>query len=178
MEPTKSTKAEPMNTVQYAWDDPRRLGKTPDGEWCADSSHPLPFSAFPERFPVPKPKKDVSEPHTYLVGAVGSAIVKIGYSSDPKKRLAALRTGHYEDLQLLWVQTGYYERDLHKHFGAYRIRGEWFDLAPLGDPVEAVKAAMEQITTEAGAKPPDSSHPGGRIGLVPLRPAPRTETMD
>lgn len=48
-------------------------------------------------------------------------------------------------LFLLWSCEGDYEADLHVHFDAYHHRGEWFDLTPLGDPIEVVKAAVEEI---------------------------------
>lgn len=81
--------------------------------------------------------------HTYLVGIKGSPFVKIGYTGlEPKKRLAALQTGHPEVLTLLGTWGGNQEGALHRHFAEYRVRGEWFDLTSLGDPVEAVEAAI------------------------------------
>jgi hypothetical protein len=54
--------------------------------------------------------------------------VKIGTSVDPKKRQKALQTGSTEPLILLGTIEGgrHVERDLHKRFHEYRIRGEWF----------------------------------------------------
>lgn len=83
-------------------------------------------------------------PCTYLVGAEGSPLVKIGYTGgDPKKRLASLQTGQPMTLSLLWSVDGDYEDGLHQRFAEYRVRGEWFDLTPLGDPVTVVSEAIE-----------------------------------
>jgi len=83
--------------------------------------------------------------HTYLIGIKGSGLVKIGWAKDPKKRLALLQIGHPMVLSLLWVTKGPYERALHRRFAGHRVRGEWFDFTPLGDPVEVVEAAVAEI---------------------------------
>jgi hypothetical protein len=98
----------------------------------------------PARRVEPKPKT----PHTYLVGAEGSPLVKIGYTSGaPLKRLASLQTGQPMTLSLLWSLPVDIENELHERFAAYRVRGEWFDLTPLGDAVEVVQAAAEQVSS-------------------------------
>lgn len=84
-------------------------------------------------------------PHTYLIGADGSPLVKIGYASDPRKRLKSLQTGQPMTLSLLWTQPGNYESALHQRFAEHQVRGEWFDLTALGDAVEVVEAAIEEI---------------------------------
>ncbi len=97
--------------------------------------------------PPPSPKRAASsaESHTYLVAAEGSHLVKIGIAKDPMRRLRELQTGQPMELRLLWSVAGAYEHDLHVHFAAYRVRGEWFDLTPLGDPIDVVKAAVGEI---------------------------------
>ncbi|HTD72233.1 MAG TPA: GIY-YIG nuclease family protein [Steroidobacteraceae bacterium] len=54
--------------------------------------------------------------------------VKIGHSANPAKRLASLRVSSPEDLTLIRVIEGEVttEGQMHKHFSAHRIRGEWF----------------------------------------------------
>lgn len=72
--------------------------------------------------------------------------MKIGASADPKTRLQAFQTGQAVELSLMWTCSGDYERALHDRFAAYRVRGEWFDLTPLGDdPVETVRRAVLEI---------------------------------
>lgn len=116
-------------------------------------------SSFEERFPPLSPERERAaikkwtrkpsvpkqlRPCTYLVGAEGSPLVKIGYTGgDPKKRLASLQTGQPMTLSLLWSVGGDYEDALHQRFADYRVRGEWFDLTPLGDPVAVVREAVE-----------------------------------
>jgi hypothetical protein len=113
--------------------------------------------------------KPVRAPQTYLVGAEGSPLVKIGYTStDPKQRLKALQTGQPMELSLLWSRAGDYEGALHIRFAEYRVRGEWFDLTPLGDPVEVVSAAAErfahaQEVVEAAAEELTQADEGGAM---------------
>ncbi|MFJ1993110.1 GIY-YIG nuclease family protein [Streptomyces asiaticus] len=80
---------------------------------------------------------------TYLVGIEGSPLVKIGFTSGaPMKRLKSLQTGQPMTLSLLWSTPGDHEDMLHERFAKYRVRGEWFDLTPLGDPVQVVEEAL------------------------------------
>ncbi|MEW2402162.1 GIY-YIG nuclease family protein [Streptomyces sp. NPDC046862] len=93
-----------------------------------------------------KSRSEPRTPHTYLVGAEGSPLVKIGYTSGtPLKRLASLQTGQPMTLSLLWSVPVDIEDDLHERFASYRVRGEWFDLTPLGDAVEVVQSAAQQM---------------------------------
>lgn len=119
-----------------------------------------PTTDWKERFPVrgfrqvariPSPSvpakatKGAPVEHTYLIGAEGSPLVKIGYATNPKKRLASLQTGQPMQLTLLWSHPVDHEAALHERFAEYRVRGEWFDLTPLGDPVAAVQSAVEAL---------------------------------
>lgn len=97
---------------------------------------------------VPRPRKwsaKTGNPHTYLIKADGSHLVKIGISTDPERRLKFLQTGQPMDLYLMWSVPGDYEYDLHIRFAEYRYRGEWFDLRELGDPVTVVTDAINEI---------------------------------
>lgn len=85
------------------------------------------------------------QPHTYLVMADGSHLVKIGIAKDPRRRLQVLQTGQPMDLYLMWSVEGDYEHALHERFAKYRHRGEWFDLSELGDPVTVVTDAINEI---------------------------------
>ena len=99
---------------------------------------------------VPTRKPRTATPHTYLVGAEGSPLVKIGYTSgSPAKRLASLQTGQPMALRLLWSIPVDIEGELHARFAAHRVRGEWFDLTPLGDAVAVVQAAAAEISSES-----------------------------
>jgi hypothetical protein len=111
---------------------------------------PQPIRSFAARPRSPKWTSAAGKPHTYLVAAEGSDLVKIGIAKDPKRRLQVLQTGQPMDLYLMWSVEGDYEQALHERFAKYRHRGEWFDLRELGDPVTVVTDAINEIK---GAKP-------------------------
>ncbi len=54
--------------------------------------------------------------------------VKIGYTSNQKKRVANMRTSSHAELKLLSVIDGTrsLEAEMHSKFSGLRIRGEWF----------------------------------------------------
>lgn len=67
----------------------------------------------------------------YFIRAGASGPVKIGFARDPEWRLRSLQVSHYAELKLLRTLDGgsFAERSLHRHFGALRIRGEWFEFS-------------------------------------------------
>jgi hypothetical protein len=90
---------------------------------------------------VMTPEGDASG-QVYVIGSPGSHIVKIGHSNAPKKRLWLLQVGSPVELRLLAVFVGgqALEAALHRYFGAFHVRGEWFALGD--DPVKAVREAV------------------------------------
>lgn len=54
--------------------------------------------------------------------------IKIGRARDPWARVAELATGSSHDLCILAVVPGgaELEREFHREFAAFRLRGEWF----------------------------------------------------
>lgn len=86
----------------------------------------------------------------YVIGSEGTAAVKIGLANDPAKRVGSLQTGTPHTLSLLWTHGGGAELEMHLHatFIEHRVRGEWFDLTPLGDPVTVIR----DVVRNAGDK--------------------------
>jgi len=66
--------------------------------------------------------------YVYFIVCVHDNMVKIGYSTNPIKRLNSLQTSNYHDLELLGYIPGDIrdEKTLQHHFSAYHHRGEWF----------------------------------------------------
>jgi hypothetical protein len=66
----------------------------------------------------------------YFIETVG--MVKIGHSTNPKRRLAMLATGCPTHCSLIGVTNGGPEEEkaLHERFAHLRVRGEWFNLFP------------------------------------------------
>lgn len=71
---------------------------------------------------------DAEMQFVYLIHSKENNTVKIGNSSDPKKRLKQLQTGNNNTLTLIGLIKGdqSLERSIHKMFGDKRIKGEWF----------------------------------------------------
>jgi len=68
----------------------------------------------------------------YVIHAVGTNRVKIGFSSDPQRRLVALQTGSSFPLAIIGVRAGSLklEQAIHGQLQDCRVEGEWFDIAP------------------------------------------------
>lgn len=79
--------------------------------------------------PQPKPApKIVGHGHVYFLRA--GNVVKIGHSTNLRSRFKSLKTGIAEDARVVKIMPGgrNREREFHKRFAEYRLRGEWFDL--------------------------------------------------
>jgi hypothetical protein len=64
----------------------------------------------------------------YFIHNVERRAIKIGYAANPIQRMRALQTGLPDTLELMGSIEGDMcrERDLHRRFESFRIRGEWF----------------------------------------------------
>lgn len=135
-----------MPSGDYDFADPRRFGP-------GFTSHPGPelLDRFPEPSASRRQRKPAAARQTYLIAAEGSPLVKIGQALHPSKRLQSLQTGQPAKLSLVWTHEGDFEDALHRRFAVHRVRGEWFDLTPYGDPVAAVEAAIEEENRTAQA---------------------------
>lgn len=98
--------------------------------------------------------------------------IKIGKSVDPWKRLASLQTAHHDPLEMLAIMPGSddLEAGLHRAFGKFMKRGEWFEENPQllafiemvkatfpGDQRNLVQEALQASPTEE-KKPPSLVH--------------------
>lgn len=68
--------------------------------------------------------------HVYFL--TDGEVVKIGFSSNPKKRVGSIQTGHAKPLTLLGtiVASVMDEMSIHELFSDLRVRGEWFQATP------------------------------------------------
>ncbi|MEU9046584.1 MULTISPECIES: GIY-YIG nuclease family protein [unclassified Kitasatospora] len=92
-----------------------------------------------------------AEEFVYLITATGARTAKIGRSTDPGSRLAALQAGSPVALLLAATSPGgpRLERYLHKAFDGYRIHREWFDFGDR-DPLTEVTVVVEAYEPEPG----------------------------
>lgn len=92
--------------------------------------------------------KPTSQECVYVVGPKNARFVKIGRSTNPRRRFATLQTGYPEELYVyavFFTKNIQLEQDLHKRFANYRSYGEWFHadgavadwLETFDDPVPA-----------------------------------------
>ncbi len=78
----------------------------------------------------------------YLIGSAGGGLVKIGQTSDVRRRLGEIQRMSPVLVEVLWQSTGdaALEKKLHRAFARLRVHGEWFDFGD-SDPVSVVNQA-------------------------------------
>lgn len=103
---------------------------------------------------IPRPKPAPRPTRVYVLRSSASKLVKIGVAVNPEQRARDLQTGSPGVLTVAWSCSGReaLERELHRRFAPHRKQGEWFDLTPLGTPVDVVRAEVELIRQKANDK--------------------------
>ena len=68
----------------------------------------------------------------YVIHAIGTNRIKLGFSTKPKERLAGLQTASPFPLQMLacWPGSRAREDRLHRYMNRFRKVGEWFEAEP------------------------------------------------
>lgn len=103
--------------------------------------------------------------YVYFIRA--GKFIKIGFSTRPMERLAALQTSHPGKLEILGTRQASrdFEGELHAHFASLRARGEWFRAEePLLDYIEeytpeGIEAANARRQYELDNLPIDRTPP-------------------
>lgn len=92
------------------------------------------------------PPKHFGREVLYVVGQPGTAIVKIGRSTNMPLRLRAIQTGSPVPLSVLWWHPGGQdlERYLHRKYAEFRLHGEWFDFG-VEEPDHLVEMAVTSL---------------------------------
>jgi hypothetical protein len=85
---------------------------------------------------------DAEGPWVYLTHAKGTPYYKIGYSTDPRKRIIIAQTDSPVTLELIAVIRGTSkdEKRLHKTYDHCRVRGEWFSFPKKSADLDSVLA--------------------------------------
>lgn len=91
----------------------------------------LPIAGLDEALNQPS-NLPIHDQFVYMVCPLDVSRVKIGLAKNPKERLASLQTANAELLVCIACFPGgrELEANLHEHFKASHIRGEWFDYHP------------------------------------------------
>jgi len=99
----------------------------------------------------------MSEELVYVLGTPGSATVKIGRTTNLRRRLADIRHMSPVPLAILWTHPGgrELEGNLHRYFAKLRSHGEWFTFQD--DPVEAVSQAVRDDNWPEPRRPKSKS---------------------
>jgi hypothetical protein len=73
--------------------------------------------------------QDKTKGWVYFIRDEGGSHLKIGFAKDRERRLASLRSGNVNRLEIIASFATYRasEKILHDHFKKHRARGEWFD---------------------------------------------------
>lgn len=71
----------------------------------------------------------MSDGYVYFFHAPAVDAVKIGWSADPRRRLAQIQACSPTPVRLVFAVAGteYDERKLHERFAGWRLHGEWFE---------------------------------------------------
>jgi hypothetical protein len=77
---------------------------------------------------------------TYFIHSPKLEAVKIGKSINPDARLNHLRTANPDNLRMVKVFQGDYERQLHEILAEHRIIREWFAARPVLEWLDAALA--------------------------------------
>ena len=92
------------------------------------------WSARPENEARHKAYEEKHAPHVYAIRNMANGQLKLGFSTQPFRRLRALQTLTSDVLTLfaLWrVPSQKIEGKLHRQFKAWRMEGEWFQLGTM-----------------------------------------------
>lgn len=89
---------------------------------------------------------EIKKKSVYLASSNGA--YKIGISTHPEKRIAALRCG-YPGIKLIFesnkISNAYYiENLLHRHYSLYSIGGEWFVFTNIENVIKKIKEYVAQ----------------------------------
>jgi hypothetical protein len=82
----------------------------------------------------------------YIIANAETDDLKIGYSTNPKKRLKELQTGNANELLLMLQFKGTFEdeKKLHETFKHLRLEGEWFK----GQEIMNIYETLEAISKD------------------------------
>lgn len=80
--------------------------------------------------------------YIYIIGEEASPHVKIGMTTDLRRRLKSLQSTNPASLHIRWSALGGrdIEQQLHAEFARHRTHGEWFKFSAKADPVSAIRA--------------------------------------
>lgn len=88
----------------------------------------------------------VESGYVYLIEAVGLELIKVGYSSNPRKRLRSLKLEHDVPMRIVHTLPGsrYTERQAHALLHEHRRIGEWFEAEPARASIPALATLPKQ----------------------------------
>lgn len=80
--------------------------------------------------PAASPNLATKRKQGYVYFAKSGDAVKIGFSTNPKDRLHSIQTGCAAPAKMVKLIRGTHstERQFHRRFAEYNLKGEWFDL--------------------------------------------------
>lgn len=90
----------------------------------------------------------IAEEYVYFILNEDNGTIKIGYSSNPGKRLASLRVGNSSDLRIIGRVVGgaEIEAQFHRRFGSLRVSREWFRYeGELAEYIATLASAAERV---------------------------------
>ena len=103
-----------------------------------------------------KYEKEESKPDLYVISAREEPnVIKIGQSTDPRRRLRSLQTANSKVLVLkvIFPNAGKYEHEVHEALAQERLLGEWFRVY-LPVALTVISETVEKCSLQALASSP------------------------
>ena len=106
-------------------------------EYTAKYQKSLKEKGLTRKYKIPVRETLVNRGVLYIIGSTSRNPVKIGITrgTTVDRRITALQTSHWLDLKVIYQtpvvsEVELLERELHKRYKDYRVKGEWFKLSP------------------------------------------------
>lgn len=114
-----------------------------------------------------------AQEYVYVIHATGTNRIKLGYTTNPQSRLAALQTASPFPLQMLacWPGSRAREKRLHRYMAQFRQVGEWFEVPPF------IGLKLWELVTKGNVTGEVKKAPARAARKIEFKSKPRVEAV-